>query len=81
MKTKNRPQYVIDMIDNVNTALRAYNVKDVSDNLFCFACNYLMEKKMYEGFNFYKIKTIDGKERKVLAGRSEKDKFDFLQIH
>ena len=42
---KKRPQYVIDMVNDINAYLRFKNVKDESDTLFCWLRNYL---KSYE---------------------------------
>jgi len=91
MAHKNRPQYVKEFVKKTNEYLRHNKVKDEFKNdLFCFACQYLLDKKMYEGFNFYKEKYSymkDGKEvylnepMLVLAGTSDKNQFDCLQLY
>lgn len=86
-RNKKRPQYVIDMLNDVNAYLRFRKVKDENDTLFCWMRNYLMDKRMYNGYNYHKYgdKIINPEtgERNiviVLAGFYKKDEFDFLQI-
>ena len=84
-RNKKRPQYVIDMINDVNAYLRFRNVKDESDTLFCWIRNYLLDKDMYQGFNYYKygdkiINPTTGERILILAGSYNKDEFDFLQV-
>ena len=85
-RNKKRPQYVIDMLNDVNAYLRFRNVKDESDTLFCWIRNYLMDKDMYQGFNYYKygdkiINSVTGEKILILAGSYNKDEFDFLQVY
>ena len=80
---KKRPQYVQDLVNKANEHLRAFKVKDeYNDTLFTFVCDYLLERDMYEGFNYFKMEynTYLKKYVAVFAGSSKKDKFDFLQI-
>lgn len=84
-RNKKRPQYVIDMINDVNAYLRFRNVKDESDTLFCWIRNYLLDKDMYQGFNYYKygdkiINLATGERILILAGSYNKGEFDFLQV-
>ena len=44
VRNKKRPQYVIDMVNDINAYLRFKNVKDESDTLFCWLRNYLLDK-------------------------------------
>lgn len=72
-RNKKRPQYVIDMINDVNAYLRFRNVKDENDTLFCWIRNYLLDKDMYNGFNYYKygdkiINPATGERILILAG-------------
>lgn len=80
-KNKKRPKYVEEYINEVNNALEKWGVKDESNDLFIFACNYLLKRKMYEGFNFYKHVVRNGVEMLDLAGTPNKDKFDCLQLY
>jgi hypothetical protein len=80
-QNKKRPKYVKEYVNDVNNALEKWGIKDETNDLFLFACSYLMKHKMYEGFNFYKHAAINGKEMLALAGSSNKDKFDCLQLY
>jgi hypothetical protein len=80
-KNKKRPKYVEEFINEVNASLKFLGIKDESNDLFIFACGYLLKHKMYEGFNFYKRKNVNGEDRLVLAGTPNKDKFDCLQLY
>lgn len=80
-KHRKRTKYVEEYINEVNNALERMGVKDQSDSLFNFTCNYLLNRKMYEGFNFYKHVVINGVEKLVLAGTPNKDEFDCLQFY
>lgn len=80
-KNKKRPKYVEEYINEVNNALEKWSVKDESNDLFIFACDYLLKRKMYEGFNFYKHVVRNGIEMLDLAGTPNKDKFDCLQLY
>lgn len=81
-KNKKRPKYVEEYVNDVNNALEKWGIKDETNDLFLFACEYLMKHKMYEGFNFYKHHPLkDGKEILALAGSGNKDKFDCLQLY
>lgn len=78
-QNKKRPEYVLNIMSDVNTYLRNKNVKDESDSLFVWACGYLIGRNMYNGFNYFKYgKTLANPI--MLAGSSNKDEFDFLQI-
>lgn len=82
---KKRPQYVIDMVNDINAYLRFKDVKDESDTLFCWLRNYLLDKDMYQGYNYHKwgdkiINPQTGERNVILAGSYEKDKYDFLQV-
>lgn len=82
MAKKNRPTYVKQLVENANTYLRALKVKDESDSLFSFVCDYLLKRNMYEGYNYFKMEynTYLKKDVMVYAGSYKKDEFDFLQI-
>lgn len=80
-KTKKRPKYVEEYINEVNNALEKWGVKDEGNSLFIFACDYLLKRNMYEGFNFYKHVVRNGIEMLDLAGTYNKDEFDCLQLY
>lgn len=79
---KNRPKYIQDIVNDINAQLRANYVKDENNDLFVWLCDYLIKRKMYEGYNSHKYgdKIVNGKPIVCLAGTADKNKFDFLQI-
>lgn len=82
-RTKDRPQYVEDLLNKVNEYLRNNKVKDeYNDNLFTFMCNYLLQRNMYRGYNFYvdKYNTYTKTIVPMLAGSAKKEEYDYLQI-
>ena len=84
MKNKKRPQYIQDLVNKVNEHLRHFKVKDeYEDSLFTFMMMYLLDKKMYEGYNFYvdKYNPYLGKTIPTLAGSAKKDEYEYLQLY
>ena len=79
---KKRPKYIQDIVNDINAQLRANYVKDENNDLFVWLCDYLLKRKMYEGYNFRKYgdKIVNGKPIVCLAGTADKNKFDFLQV-
>ena len=82
-KNKKRTKYVTELINKVNETLRFRKIQDESDTLFVFACDYLLKKNMYQGYNFYKdeFNPYLNKIIPTLAGSYKKDKFEYLQIN
>ena len=87
MRTKKRPKYIEELVEKTNKRFEVMNVKDEGDTLFRFVCDLLLEKKMYQGYNFFKKKTIriDGEAHNVLGYPTHEkflaDKWDCLQIY
>ena len=87
MRTKKRPKYIEELVKKTNKRLEVMNVKDEGDTLFRFVCDLLLEKKMYQGYNFFKKKTIriDGEAHNVLGYPTHEeflaDKWDCMQIY
>ena len=79
MRTQKRPKYVNEIIDSVNRELRFRKVKDFNESeLCCWIDNYLLDKKMYRGYNFYR-EMENGKL--TLAGTADPEKYDCIQIY
>ena len=57
-KNKKRPKYVEEYVNDVNNALEKWGIKDETNDLFLFACEYLMKHKMYEGLSTVKLKSM-----------------------
>ena len=68
------------MIESINYYLKANNVKDPYDDVV-MAFQYALQKaNIYNGFNYYKHKEINGEKVLVLAGTSDPTKYDCLQF-
>ena len=87
MRAKKRPKYIEELVKKTNKRLEVMNVKDEGNTLFRFVCDLLLEKKMYQGYNFFKKKTIriDGEAHNVLGYPTHEeflaDEWDCLQIY
>ena len=82
-QSNKRPQYVTELVNKTNDYLRFRRVKDTSDTLFVFMCDYLLKKKMYKGYNFFK-EVYNSYLNKVVsteAGSYKEDEFDYLQLY
>lgn len=86
MRRKKRPQYIQELVKETNKRLETMNIKDEGDTLFGFMCDLLLQKDMYEGFNYFKKKNVilDGVETTILVFPSKEEfkngKWDCLQI-
>ena len=81
-KNKVRPKYVKDLVESANERFRLFKIKDEGNDLFVFICSYLLQKNMYEGFNYFKDEYNPHLQKKVsvLAGSHLKENYDYLQI-
>ena len=61
MKTKKRPKYVTELVNQVNKTLKTMGKQGENSDLHMFITSYLLNKNMYHGFNFYKDKCVNGK--------------------
>ena len=68
------------MIDAVNEYLRNNNIKSQNDCVFATFLYALLKANIYNGFNYYKHKEINGEKVLVLAGTSDPAKYDCLQL-
>lgn len=79
MKTKKRPNYVTELVNKVNVSLKGLGKQGENSDLHVFLTSYLIEKKMYHGFNFYKDQYVNGKLIPVLAGSATD--YDYIQFY
>jgi len=79
MQTKNRPKYVTELVCKVNKTLQTLGKQGENSDLHIFITSYLLDKKMYHGWNFYKDKCVNGKTISVLAGSATD--FDYIQMY
>ena len=68
------------MIDAVNRYLEVNCIKNQDNDLFWAFQEALLEANIYNGFNYYKHKEINGEKVLVLAGTSDPTKYDCLQF-
>ena len=79
MQTKKRPKYVTELVSKVNNTLKTLGKQGENSDLHVFITSYLLDKKMYHGWNFYKDKYVNGKTISVLAGSATD--FDYIQMY
>ena len=79
MQTKNRPKYVTELVRKVNKTLQTLGKQGENSDLHIFITSYLLDKKMYHGWNFYKDRYVNGKTISVLAGSATD--FDYIQMY
>ena len=74
-----RSKQMTQMIGYVNEYLRRNNIKNEDDPVFQVTMWSLLDQRLYQGFNYFKLKQIGDKTVSVLAGSSTD--FDFLQLY
>lgn len=79
MKTKKRPNYVTELVNQINKTLKTMGKQGEHSDLHAFITSYLLNKNMYHGWNFYKDECINGKIIPVLAGSATD--FDYIQMY
>lgn len=77
-QNKKRPMYIQNLLNEVNTTLKAMKHDGEHSSLHIFMCHYLIQHKCYRGYNFYKDKFINGEVIPVLAGSATD--YDYIQI-
>ena len=81
-KNKKRPQYVQEIVDDINEIFYHKKEKNAYCDLAIWLDHYLLKKGMYRGYNFYIDKTLtDGKTYKMLAGSSDPNKYEYIQFY
>lgn len=78
-RNRKRTKQVEEMVKRANNIFKLKRVKDpYEDSLFIFMDNFLLDMKMYEGYNFYKI----GENDKIyLAGSAKPEEYDCIQLY
>ena len=81
-KSKNLSKAALEIINNVNNILRVRKIKDNGNELFCFACDYLLKHNMYHGYNMFVLKQdpTDETNKFIVEAGSATD-YEFLQIY
>ena len=71
MQTKNRPKYVTELVRKVNKTLQTLGKQGENSDLHIFITSYLLDKKMYHGWNYYKDKYVNGKPYQYSQGQQQ----------
>lgn len=78
-RDRKRTKQVEELVNRANNTLKFKRVKDpYNDSLFMFLSDFLLGKRMYQGYNFYKI---DENDKLHLAGTSDPNKYDCIQFY
>ena len=78
-RDRKRTKQVEDMVKRANNIFKLQRVKDPYENsLFIFMDDFLLDMRMYQGYNFYKIGEND---RLYLAGSSNPEEYDCIQLY
>ena len=76
---RKRTKQVEEMVQRANNIFKAYHIKDpYGDSLFRFMDDFLLDMRMYKGYNFYKI---DENGKLYLAGSSNPEEYDCIQLY
>ena len=79
VKNRNWTKQVEDMVKRANNIFKLDRVKYPHNNsLFIFMDSFLLDMKMYEGYNFYKI---DENDKLYLAGSAKPEEYDCIQLY
>ena len=81
-----RSKQLQKLVDDVNDYLRKNHIKSQSDPCFLVVSDSLLKQHLYQGYNFYvdfEVTYWDGYKTKIprLAGTSDPEKFDYLQLY
>ena len=78
-RNRKRTKQVEEMVQRANNIFKLDRVKDPHNNsLFIFMDSFLLDMKMYEGYNFYKI---DENDKLYLAGSAKPEEYDCIQLY
>lgn len=79
IRNRKRTKQVEEMVKRANDIFKTKEVKDpCNDSLFIFMDDFLLNMRMYEGYNFYKI----GENGKLhLSGSANPEDYDCIQLY
>lgn len=73
---RKRTKQVEEMVKRANDIFKTKEVKDhCNDSLFIFMDDFLLDMKIHEGYNFYKIGEND---KLYLAGSAKSEEYDCI---
>lgn len=76
--SKERSQELIEQLKEVNRSLRMHGTKSVDDSLFSFFQFWLISKKCYRGYNYFRTAYYLDGTTGVVPGKP--DEYDYLQF-
>ena len=78
-RERKRTKQVEEMVKRANSIFKLERVKDPYKNsLFRFMDEFLLDMRMYRGYNFYKI---DENGKTYLAGSAKTEEYDCIQFY
>ena len=78
-RDRKRTKQVEELVKRANSIFKLKRVKDpYNDSLFMFLDDFLLEMRMYRGYNFYKI---DENGYLRLAGSCNPEEYDCIQLY
>ena len=78
-RDRKRTKQVEELVKRANSIFKLKRVKDpYNDSLFMFLDDFLLEMRMYRGYNFYKI---DENGYLRLAGSYKLEEYDCIQLY
>ena len=78
-RNRKRTKQVEELVERANNIFKFERVKDPYNNsLFMFLSDFLLDKRMYQGYNFYKI---DDNGKLYLAGSAKPEEYDCIQLY
>lgn len=78
-RDRKRTKQVEEMVKRANNIFKLERVKDPYKNsLFRFMDEFLLDMRMYQGYNFYKI---DENGKTYLAGSYKTEEYDCIQLY
>lgn len=79
IRDRKRTKQVEEMVKRANNIFKLERAKDPYNNsLFIFMDGFLLDMRMYKGYNFYKI---DENGKLYLAGSSNPEEYDCIQLY
>ena len=78
-RDRKRTKQVEELVKRANAFFKLNGVKDpFNDSLFMFMDEFLLDMRMYKGYNFYKI---DEDHKLHLAGSADPKEYDCIQLY
>lgn len=76
---KVRPNYITEIINDVNATLFHQNISDETNDLASWLVHYLLSNKCYRGYNYYK--NCNGKPQMISFEEYKNNEYTCIQFH